>query len=291
MLLLGGCLFGSGDRKGSYGQSITGPGTGHFTFRSSLLPSEDPLKVWYAAPEEEIATAGVLVVMHGRGRDAEDYRDDWAPLARDRHILVIAPEFADEDYPGTTYNLGNTLDEDGDLQPEEEWLFPVIEALFDHVVADVGSEATDYILFGHSAGAQFVHRFLEFMPDARVSLAVAANAGWYTTMDDSVEFPYGLDEHPINEEDMEDALSTPLVVLLGGDDVDPEDDSLRQDEGSDEQGANRLERGMNFFLTSRQMAADQSMPFDWSLIVVPGVAHDHSDMARAAMPLVLDAVA
>jgi hypothetical protein len=45
-------------------------------------------------------------------------------------------------------------------------------------------------MFGHSAGAQFVTRFVTFMPQHR-PIAVAANAGWYTTLDDLVEFPTG----------------------------------------------------------------------------------------------------
>ena len=51
-----------------------------------------------------------------------------------------------------------------------------IEPLFDHARARFGMEADAYSIYGHSAGAQFVHRFLFHVPDARVARAVAANA-------------------------------------------------------------------------------------------------------------------
>ena len=47
-------------------------------------------------------------------------------------------------------------------------------ASFVTVKAATGNRSERYHLYGHSAGAQFVHRFLYFMPDARVAKAVAA---------------------------------------------------------------------------------------------------------------------
>ena len=38
-------------------------------------------------------------------------------------------------------------------------------------------------MFGHSAGGQFVHRFVQFKPNSRVNYAISANAGWYTVPD------------------------------------------------------------------------------------------------------------
>jgi dienelactone hydrolase len=289
-LVLGGCtLLGTPGAvgEGSYGESISGPGTGRFTFSDPSVPGGDPMDVWYVAPDGGASTADIVIVMHGARRHAEDYRDVWEPLVRKRDVLVVVPEFSEDDFPGTSYNTGNMLDEDGEPQPKDEWAFPVIEALFDHVVSDVDSDATDYAIFGHSAGAQFVHRFLEFAERPRVRVAVAANAGWYTMMDDSVDFPYGLNDSPSSEEDMGPALASDLVILLGADDIDPESDSLRRDPGSDAQGDDRLERGLNFFLTSRETADRESLPFDWRLIVLPGIAHSHTEMGKAALPLVL----
>jgi poly(3-hydroxybutyrate) depolymerase len=295
-LLVGGCTGGqappdagtTAEAAGSYGRSVSEAGTGTFSFDSSAVLSGNPLKVRYIAPEGGASTADILIVMHGMGRNADEYQDDWTPLVRDRNVLVLVPEFSEDDYPGASYNMGNMLDENEKPLPGEQWTFQVIEDLFDHVVEDVHSDATDYALFGHSAGAQFVHRFVEFGESHRLRIAVAANAGWYTTMDDSQVFPYGLADSPSSEEDMGPALATPLVLLLGADDIDPENDSLRRDAESDAQGINRLQRGINYFLTSREMAADRSLPFDWRMVVMPGIAHEHTDMAEVAAQIIFD---
>ncbi len=264
------------------------PGSGSFTFDGYAPLADRPVKVRYIAPEDP-ATAQILVVMHGVGRDGDEYLSDWQPLVRGRNVLVLVPEFAEKYYPDSAaYNVGAVIDEDGRLTPRQEWSFNVVEALFDAVVADVGSQASDYAIFGHSAGAQFVHRFVELMPRHRARVAVAANAGWYTTPDDRMPFPYGLRGSPLRARDLGPAFASNLVVLLGEADNDPHDSSLRRDQLADEQGLHRLARGRHFYRAARNLAASRSMPFGWRLVEVPGLKHSHTDAARAAAPFLLD---
>jgi hypothetical protein len=282
------CSATGPERPGASVQTRIQPGLGEFLFTGYRPLADRPVRVYYSAPANP-ATAEIIIVMHGRGRDGRGYLADWAPLATNRNVLILVPEFSDDLYPDSAaYNVGNVIDADGQLQPREEWAFHVIEALFDSVVRELGNHAQDYALFGHSAGAQFVHRFVELVPQHRARVAVAANAGWYTVPDDSIPFPHGLDGAPVKEADLGPAFASDLVVLLGGDDVDPDDDSLRRDDRSDAQGRNRLERGLHFFLRSQQVAHRQSLPFRWRLQVVPGLAHSHRDAAAAAQPLLLE---
>lgn len=266
---------------------VTGPRLGTFMFSGSDEVRDHPIRVWYIAPKGDVATAEILIVIPGAQRNADDYRSDWVPLVRDRNVLVLVPEFNEDDFPHSSYNLGNMVDENGDPRPTERWTFTVIEALFDHVIAELHSQAEDYAIFGHSAGAQFVHRFMEFAPHNRARTAVAANAGWYTVPDDSEDFPYGFDEIPQREEDIGPAFASNLIVLLGADDIDSADDLLRQTDEAEEQGDNRLERGVNFYMAAREVAADRSLPFRWQLRVVPGIGHSHTEMAEAAAPLLV----
>jgi poly(3-hydroxybutyrate) depolymerase len=275
-------------QSGVASKAVVKPGRGMFTFDGYPPLADHPVRVFYDAPADP-STAEILIVMHGVGRNAEEYRADWEQLLADRNVIVVVPEFSDADYPGSaSYNAGNVVDQNGRPQPREQWTFNVIEALFDFIVRDVHSRAEDYALFGHSAGAQFVHRFVEFMPENRARVAVAANAGWYTMPDDSVPFPYGLRGAPAQQRDLGPAFGANLIVLLGANDTDPGDDSLRHDERSDQQGRHRLERGQNFYRVARDVAADESLPFRWRLQLMPGVAHSHTEAAAAAQLLLFD---
>jgi hypothetical protein len=283
--LLAGC---SGWQYTNDGTEIVASGRGVFVFDGYEPLRDRPVRVWYDAPADP-STAQILIVMHGVGRNGEEYLADWSEVVKARNVLVLAPEFSNEHFPGNEmYNLGNVQDEAGRAVPMQEWTFQIIEALFDHVTQAVGNRSGSYALFGHSAGAQFVHRFIELMPRHRARVAVAANAGWYTVPDDTVRFPYGLAEGPRKENELGNAYASDLVILLGGDDVDSQDDSLRRDDGSDRQGKNRLDRGLNFYRTARDTASRQSLPFKWRMAELASVAHSHTDMARAAAPILLN---
>lgn len=261
---------------------------GDFAFAGSGPLAGQPIRVWYQAPADP-SSAQILMVMTGAHRDGEAYREDWLPLLENRNTLLLVLEFSKDEYPGvSSYNQGNILDEHGTINPQEAWTFNMVEALFKAVVQDTKSDAVDYALFGHSAGGQFVHRFMEFSPDSHVRIAVAANAGWYTMPDQDIEFPYGLKNSPLSSKEMREAFARPLVIMLGADDVDPKDALLQRDRNTDAQGDNRLTRGLNFYQAARD-AAGESAKFNWSLVVVPGVAHDHRRMAAAAAELLLKA--
>jgi len=176
----------------------------------------------------------------------------------------------------------------------------------------VHSTADKYILFGHSAGAQFVHRFMLFMPSSplqskihsteehksksttsekgssisfpRVSLAISANAGFYTMPNQRVAFPYGLKKTVLQQADIDLALSRRMLILLGDADTDPNHKSLRRTEKAMAQGKHRFERGQNFFKAAQQAHdVKSSSNFNWTMKFVPDVAHDSNGMCLAAV--------
>ena len=161
--------------------------------RFEVAYSGKTIPVWYYLPEQARPDTPVLVVMHGVNRDADRYRDEWLPHARKYGLLLLVPEFSKESFPAEeNYNQGNTLDSQKRPLPRKQWSFSFIEPIFDAAQKATGNRSPQYFLYGHSAGAQFVHRFLYFVPSARVATAVAANAGWWTLPDPTVDFPYGL---------------------------------------------------------------------------------------------------
>ena len=194
--------------------AISAGTTGSFEFKAYEPLKDRPLTVWYDAPDGDLASAKVLVVMHGQSATAQEYRDDWISKARRYGALLIVPEFSEELYPGSDdYNLGNRHERAAcrrAVGPSR-----LIEPLFDFVKADDGNHSDGYYLFGHSAGAQFVHRFMLLKPQNRVKRAVSANAGWYTAPEAGVDFPYGLRGDPSSDSGLRSALADSLTVLLG----------------------------------------------------------------------------
>jgi predicted alpha/beta superfamily hydrolase len=146
-----------------------------------------------------------------------------------------------------------------------------------------GNESASFYLFGHSAGAQFVHRYVLYNPSARFSKAISANAGWYTLPDFSVAFPYGLKNTQLKESDVVNACKKKLIVLLGTNDTDTNDSSLRKTPEANAQGSHRYARGLYFYNQSKQSAEKNGYEFQWILREAPGVGHDHVAMSKDAV--------
>lgn len=254
--------------------------------RLTITQGGHELPVWHYRPAGLAADAPVLFVIHGVGRNAEEYLEDWVELADAKRFLLVVPEFTKKEFPGEeSFNSGNLFDAAGRLRPREEWSFSMIEPAFDAVRARLGSTRADYALYGHSAGAQFVQRFLYFVPEVRVSRAVAANAGWYMLPELERAFPYGLKGTPADAAALRRAFAFPLHVLLGDADIDPKHASLRHSPEADEQGLHRFARGQYFFNRAKAAAVASDTSFNWMLSIAPNVAHSNKGMAPYAARL------
>lgn len=142
--------------------------------------------------------------------------------------------------------------------PEEQWSYSVIETIFDYVKEETGNQSTLYSMFGHSAGAQFVHRFVTFKQNTRLDKAIAANSGWYTVPDTQIEYPYGLKNSGFSDKPtLTHLFSSNLIVALGDKDTDPNDSSLRHTPEADAQGLYRYARGEHYYTQSQQNLSSQ----------------------------------
>jgi hypothetical protein len=245
-----------------------------------------PVQVF--VPEGADRDATIVIVMHGASRDLPRYYADWRAAAVEHGFIVAVPHFSKEDFRGSArYNLGHVFDSDtGEPRPAETWTFAAIEPLFDEIVEQLGGSQARYMLFGHSAGSQFVHRFLYYVPDARVSRAIAANAGWYTMPDFGVAYPYGLAGSGVPESVLAAYFGRDIVVLLGDGDTVREDEDLRKTPEAELQGRHRFDRGHTFFRVARARAADLGVDFGWRVHVVPGATHSNAEMTPAAASFV-----
>jgi poly(3-hydroxybutyrate) depolymerase len=245
-------------------------------------------KVLLGRPAGLAADRPVVFVLHGARRDVGAEFDRWYALAMEREFLLVLPEFSAEDFPGANgYSLGNVHDALGRLRPRSSWSFEAIEAIFEDLRHRFGMTVEGYAIYGHAAGAQFVHRFLLHVPEARVTRGMAANAGWYTMPDFAVDWPYGLQGSAVGEEQLRRSLQLPLTILLGAQNTAPDQPGLRRTPAALAQGPHRVARGQAFFAAARAAAAERGIPFGWQLATVPEVGHDSDLMAPAAIPYLL----
>lgn len=241
------------------------------------------LTVWSHIPTFYTADSPIIFVMHGLKRDADRYRNEWRKLADTYHFIVIAPEFSKSDFPRSrSYNLGNIKDKENNINPTSLWSFSAIEPLFDYVKIKYQNNAEKYGIYGHSAGAQFVHRFNYFVPDARIDVAISANAGWYTLPTSDFEYPYGIKDMPVNRNHIEKAFATKLIILLGTKDTNEKSKTLRKTKEAMLQGPHRLARGNYYYKLTQKLAEHHKMTFNWQRKYAPDVGHSNRQMAAYA---------
>jgi poly(3-hydroxybutyrate) depolymerase len=254
-------------------------GSGMFERAEAAGATQAPQRVFFHRPAAWRADGRVVFAMHGLGRDADRYRDEWVALSDQHGFLLVCPEFSQAKFPGDEwYNFGGLrVAASPDLRA-----FAVPDRVFADVRTRFGATAARYSLYGHSAGAQFVHRFLLLAPSAAVDQAIAANAGWYTLPVFDQDFPYGLRGTAVSEAEVASFLRRPLVLQLGEADNDPAHRSLRRDAGSDLQGIHRFARGLNYMAVGWREAARRGFPSPWRVVTVPGVGHENGRMAASA---------
>lgn len=256
------------------------PGKDTFVFNSYEPFEEKPMEVYTYRPEGEVENMPILFVLHGTLRNADDYRDNWVELAEKHKVLIITPEFSEEDFPGSGgYNLGGMFDENGDPVAEEYWAYSLIEPIFDEVLELTNSDQERYDIFGHSAGAQFAHRFFLFKDNLRTDHVITANAGWYTMPDFETEFPYGLKNTAMDQETLVNRLESRMMIQLGEEDTDPNDQYLRTSQEAMEQGQHRFERGHSFLEQAEEISEQMDVNLQWYIRTVPETGHDNAKMA------------
>lgn len=250
------------------------------------------LPVWYYRPKGASADTPVMFVFHGVKRDADRYLFEWIKVADKNRLIVVVPEFTQKNFKGSEgYNFGAMMDSMGQPRPRDQWSYSLLEPLFDAVVKRERLSAKDYLVFGHSAGAQFVHRMMLTGPGPRLKRAISANAGSYAMPTDQVAWPFGFGGVPVGAWDAVRAYRQPMVVLLGTADNDPDYPSLPRQVQAMAQGPHRFERGQKFYHTARSDAAARKAPFRWQCAFAPGIGHDNGKMAPFAVAILLNQVA
>ena len=220
----------------------------------------------------------LVVVFHGSDRNPELARDNALPLAKAGCALVVAPLFDEARFPRWAYQfggLGELSDHDGRrlfrLKPRERTTGRLVLDLIGALRMEEGAPGMPYSLVGHSAGAQFLGRFAAFFPNEARRI-VLANPGSYVMPAWERKYPYGFGGLPIvGEADRKRYLASPIVILLAERDTDR--NGLDKSPGAERQGSTRYERGHAAYDFAKATAAEDGLPFGWSLVEVSGLGH------------------
>jgi poly(3-hydroxybutyrate) depolymerase len=223
-------------------------------------------------PNKINAETRLIVVMHGRKRNAEDYRDQWVQASQDLNLLVIVPEFSEKNFPEVWgFNYGNIKTKN--LKPIKRDLhaFMAIEPLASHALKKFKIQSKNWGIYGHGAGAHFVHRFVLHHPEASHTLAIAANLGWYLSMTDQ-EWPFGLTNSNIDNAKLRQAFNKYFLLMLGRADTSTKPNTPYVADHWDIislQGEHRLARGRNFFKSAVDKSKEVNQFFKWGMVEVP----------------------
>jgi len=228
----------------------------------------------------------VVIVQHGVLRNGDDYRDFWIPAADKHKLLIVAPTFTNDVWPGVqSYNNGLVYTAMGNPRHVDGWAY----ALPARIVADmVEAELIDgrnAYLFGHSAGGQFVHRLMSSQPHAPWKAVSVGNPGWYTLPTMDRKFPEGLGEVGLTEQHLERLLAYPMTILAGDKDIETSGEHLPSDPPAVAQGPHRYARAHNYLEAGRAEAQRRGIACNWTLQSVPGIGHDGRAMSAVCASL------
>lgn len=245
------------------------------------------VELFYTLPEEINNQTQVLFIIHGGARDSEKYLDIWKKFTDDKNIILVAPEFKRADYED--YEYLNISDDYGVLNKNlNEHLHNSLSIFFSFFKSKYNLEIDTYKLYGHSGGAQFVHRLLLFSDYDNVSSAVIAGAGSYTFLNNE-NYPYGLKEsNHLSDKKIKRYLSQRVTFLIGNQDIKKFESSKKNNiQGKAMQGNNRFEVGINYFNNLITVSERQKIPLRWKFQIAKGVAHDNEKMSLLASEILL----
>ena len=243
------------------------------------------VEVFYITPEEINEDTKVIFVIHGNSRNAEDYLGAWIPYVLNKNVIVAAPQFTKTDF--RYFFLLEMSESSGKINHNKnDYINNSISLFFNYMKSKFSLSTQTYSMFGHSAGAQFTHRFMLLSKDKRISNAVIANAGWYTFITND-EFPYGIKNSPINisNEQIKWFMSSKVNLLIGSEDIGSK--SVNSSKGAKLQGITRVDRANSYFNSLITSAEDRNYALRWNYKVLDNVDHDFKKVTPYAANILL----
>jgi len=243
------------------------------------------VELFYTTPKKIDKDTKLLFVVHGNSRNAEDYISAWLPYVENKNVILVAPRFDKRNF--RYFFLLGSANSSGVINIDSnDFINTSISSFFNFFKSKFSLNTNKYMMFGHSAGAQFVHRYMLFSNDQRISNTVIANAGWYTFLN-GANFPYGINNSPIDisEKNIRWFMSNRSSLLIGSNDTSLE--NVNSSKGALNQGRTRVDRANNYFNVLIDIAEKENIPLRWTYKVIDGVGHDYKEMTAEAANILL----
>lgn len=233
----------------------------------------------YVPSRQEGRPPGLIVSVHGSGRNFMDYRDRFSEFAERENMVVLAPLFpagvaGDGNVDGYKYLI------EGGIRYDR-----VLLDMVEEVAERTGCEAGRFLIFGYSGGGHFVHRFLLIHPDRLLAASIGA-PGQVTLLDETADWWVGVrDLETLFGQPLDLAALRRVAVQMVIGDADTETWEITHAPGSRywraeamRAGADRLERLAS--LRDSFRAAGVAVEF----ATMPGVKH----AGAPAVPIAAD---
>jgi len=254
---------------------------------------QDVFGTFYAyVPTTVPAEPEIVVLVHGtpaKDESAEStahyYLVNWIDFSQEHGYILIVPSFNQEDFSSRKgdHAMGGYRGLFGRKIDADEWVLRLVRA---HQQA-FGSPGKRFYLYGHSAGGQFVGRFLVTHPE-HVKKAVITSAATYPQPSTDVAWPFGMgelhaeiewDEDTINQVDIVPdqqkwlaATQIPLTVIVGLNDTS----ELPSFPG--QKGKNRFVIGRNWVHDMHVFAQENGLESRFQFEIIPGKGHSMSGL-------------
>ena len=243
------------------------------------------VEILYITPNVINEDTEVIFVIHGNSRNADDYLSAWIPLVQNKNVIIAAPNFDKNNF--RYFFLLESAESNGTInERSDSYVNTSISLFFNYFKSRFALNANTYKMFGHSAGAQFTHRYMLLSNDQRISDTVIANAGWYTFLNGE-QYPYGIKDTPIEISDSHIRwfMSNKTSLLIGS--IDTNLNNVNSSAGAQKQGITRVDRADKYFKSLIDISDKKEIPFRWSYKVINNVAHDYQKMTPIAASILL----
>jgi pimeloyl-ACP methyl ester carboxylesterase len=237
---------------------------------------ESGLTFFSHVPDNLDRTAPLFVAVHGTGRDPEAYVRGFAGQAKSASLALLAPLF-DE----WRYSHYQAIERERGGYRADLALQTMVASL----KTSLGITSPQILLYGHSGGAQFAHRYMMAHPQEVTAVAVSA-AGYYTWPDPSLSYPLGLqdpgrDGAPTFEP--AEFLRVPAAVFVGSGDIIRDEDFYTGPRVDELQGRTRVARGKIW--VEKMQAAARAGGYDtpYNYEVITGARHGLSTLLERGL--------